>query len=96
MSSRTPSLREISMLKGLGYLTSTMSVILLGIVSLKAAEQSPLLLACLLLGMASSVAGMFLRWRSHRLEQHEKHGGGAVSASLQSAHGRAVRDSTTA
>lgn len=65
-------MREISVLKGLGYLTSTLSVVLLGIVSLKAAEESPLLLACLLLGMVSSVAGMLLRWRSHRIEQHEK------------------------
>lgn len=65
-------MREISVLKGLGYLTSTLSVVLLGIVSLKAAEESPILLVCLLLGMISSVAGMLLRWRSHRLEQHEK------------------------
>ncbi|KRC82323.1 hypothetical protein [Sphingomonas sp. Root241] len=65
-------MREVSVLKGLGYLTSTLSVLLLGIVSLKAAEESPLLLACLLLGMTTSVAGMCLRWRSHRLEQHEK------------------------
>lgn len=66
------ALRELSVLKGLGYLTSALSVILLGIVSLEMAEKDPLLLACLLLGMVSSVAGMYLRWRSHRLEQHEK------------------------
>ena len=65
-------MREVSVLKGLGYLTSTLSVVLLGIVALEAAEESPVLLACLLLGMAASVAGMLLRWRSHRLEQHEK------------------------
>lgn len=65
-------MREISVLKGLGYLTSTVSVVLLGIVALEAAEESQFLLACLLLGMVSSVAGMLLRWRSHRLEQHEK------------------------
>ena len=65
-------LRELSVLKGLGYLTSTLSVVLLGIVSLDAAEKHPLLLACLLLGMASSVGGMYLRWRSHRLKQNEK------------------------
>ena len=66
------TLREVSMLKGLGYLTSTFSVVLLGTVALEAAEESPVLLACLLLGMISSIAGMLLRWRSHRLEQHEK------------------------
>jgi hypothetical protein len=85
-------LREVSVLKGLGYLTSTLSVVLLGIVSLKAAEESPVLLACLLLGMGSSVAGMLLRWRSHRLEQHQKD---REPASAPRA-GAAVRDSTTA
>jgi hypothetical protein len=69
---KVEALRELSILKGLGYLTSALSVILLGIVSLEAAEKNPLLLACLVLGMVSSVAGMYLRWRSHRLEQHEK------------------------
>lgn len=69
---KVEALRELSVLKGLGYLTSALSVILLGIVSLEAAEKNPLLLACLLLGTGSSVAGMYLRWRSHRLEQHEK------------------------
>jgi hypothetical protein len=64
-------LSEVSVLKGLGYLTSTLSVILLGIVSLEAAEESPMLLLCLALGMISAVAGMLLRWRSHRLEQQE-------------------------
>jgi hypothetical protein len=65
-------LNDASVLKGLGYLTSTLSVILLGAVSLQSAQKNPLLFACLLLGMATSIAGMFLRWRSHRLEQHEK------------------------
>lgn len=65
-------MREVSVLKGLGYLTSTMSVVLLGVVALEAAEESPVLLACLVLGIVASIAGMLLRWRSHRLEQHEK------------------------
>ena len=70
---REPVLNEVSVLKGLGYLTSTLSVILLGIVSFDSASKHPLLFACLLLGMASSVTGMFLRWRSHRVEQRQKH-----------------------
>jgi hypothetical protein len=65
-------MRRVSDLKGAGYLTSTLSVLLLGIVSLKAAHESSLLMACLVLGMATSVVGMCLRWRSHRLEQKEK------------------------
>jgi len=61
-----------SLLKGLGYLVSTLSVALLGIVSWKAASENPLLLACLIAGMASSVFGMCLRFASHRIEQREK------------------------
>ena len=65
-------MREASVLKALGYFTSTVSVLLLGFVALKSAMQEPLLFACLLLGMATSIAGMFLRWRSHRVEQKQK------------------------
>ncbi len=60
-----------SLLKGLGYLTSSVSVVLLATVSLKAASENPWLMACLAVGAAASIAGMFLRWRSHRLEQKE-------------------------
>jgi hypothetical protein len=62
----------VSTLKGLGYLVSTLSVILLGIVSWKSASEQPLLFVCLILGMLASVAGMGLRWISHRIEQKEK------------------------
>jgi hypothetical protein len=62
----------VSDLKGMGYLTSTGSVALLGAVSWKSASQHPLTLTCLLLGMLLSVAGMMLRWRSHRLDQKKK------------------------
>ncbi|MDP5278191.1 hypothetical protein Q9Q95_04585 [Sphingomonas sp. DG1-23] len=86
-------MREVSVLKGLGYLTSTLSVVLLGIVAIETAERSPVLLACLVLGMIASIAGMLLRWRSHRLEQHEKDRDGARSPAFPP---RAVRDSTTA
>jgi membrane protein DedA with SNARE-associated domain len=61
-----------STFKGLGYLVSTLSVILLGIVAWKSASEQPLLFACLILGMIASVVGMALRWISHRIEQKEK------------------------
>jgi hypothetical protein len=61
-----------SIFKGLGYLTSALSVLLLGVVSWKSASEQPLLFACLLVGMATSVLGMTLRWTSHRIEQQEK------------------------
>ena len=62
----------VSLLKGLGYLVSTASVLLLGIVAWKGAREEPLLFACLLAGMAASVAGMALRWLSHLLSEREK------------------------
>jgi len=63
-----------SIFKGLGYLTSILSVILLGITAWKSASEHPLLLACLIAGMTTSVLGMTLRWHSHRIEQKEKKG----------------------
>jgi hypothetical protein len=64
--------RQVSDLKGAGYLVSTASVALLGVVSWKSASQDSVLMACLILGVLLSVAGMMLRWRSHRLDQKEK------------------------
>ena len=60
-----------SRLKGRGYLTSTISVVLLAIPAMKSASESPLMLACLVGGMILSVGGMYLRWRAHRTERHE-------------------------
>jgi len=62
----------VSRLKGSGYLTSMISVFLLAIPGLKSATEKPALLICLILGMLTSIGGMYLRWRSHRLEQKEK------------------------
>ncbi|TIT12385.1 MAG: hypothetical protein E5W74_09880 [Mesorhizobium sp.] len=50
-------------------LISTVSVILLVIVSWSSASQSPLLVACLLGGAATSIAGMFCRWLSYQIEK---------------------------
>jgi len=66
------ALNRASRFKGAGYLTSTLSVILLAIVAWKGAKGDPLLLTCLMLGALTSICGMGLRWRSHRIEQHEK------------------------
>lgn len=65
-------MRLVSDLKGMGYLASTASVALLSVVSWKSASQDPPLMICLILGALFSIAGMMLRWRSHRLEQKEK------------------------
>lgn len=55
-------------IKATGYVISTVSVILLGIVSWKTAFEQPLLLAVLIAGVFASIAGMFLRWLSYRTE----------------------------
>jgi len=60
---------SLHLLKGIGYLISTISVILLAIVSWSSASQNSLLVACLLVGAATSVAGMFCRWLSYQIEK---------------------------
>lgn len=62
-------MRKVSALKGEGYLISSISVVLLAAPGWKSAMASPPMMACLLTGMAASIAGMAFRWRSHRLEQ---------------------------
>jgi len=64
----------VSRLKGGGYLASTVSVFLLAVPGLKAALEEPVMAACLAAGVITSIGGMTLRWRSHRLEQKEKGG----------------------
>ena len=67
--------RAASMLlaiKSSGYLISTLSVVLLAAVSWKSASEEPLLMACLIAGMATSVGGMFLRWLSYEIQERRK------------------------
>lgn len=68
-------MNRASRLKGGGYLTSTLSVILLGVPAFRSALEEPAMLASLVAGMGLSVAGMALRWRSHRVEQRGKRAG---------------------
>ena len=59
-------------LQGLGYLVSIFSVLLLGAVAWSAASDEPLMLVALVLGMATSIAGMGLRWRSMLVQQRKQ------------------------
>lgn len=59
-------------IKSSGYLVSTLSVLLLAAVSWKSASEKPLLLACLIAGVAASVLGMVLRWLSYAMEERRK------------------------
>ncbi|MBO9575980.1 MAG: hypothetical protein J7494_09610 [Sphingobium sp.] len=61
-----------SLIKGAGYLVSTLSVFLLGMVSWGSTKGDPLMRTLLIGGMAASVVGMGLRWHSHRLEMREE------------------------
>ena len=60
------------MLKLFGYAVSCVSVICLGIVSLSGAAAKPVMLALLIIGMATSVVGMAMRfWAYFREKRRE-------------------------
>ena len=59
-------------MKAAGYCISILSVLLLGLVAWSSASKDSLLMAALLSGMALSIIGMGLRWRSFVIEQREK------------------------
>jgi len=65
-------MRTPNTIKTTGYLVSTLSVILLGIVSWKSASENPLLMACLIMGMLASAVGMLLRWISYQVQEREE------------------------
>ena len=69
---RGKGVNNASTFKSLGYLVSTISVVLLGIVAWDKASEEPLLFTCLIGGMATSILGMSLRWISHRVDQKHK------------------------
>jgi hypothetical protein len=53
-------------IKTVGYLISSVSVVLLGLVAWDGAKDKPVLLACLVVGMLASIVGMFCRWLSYQ------------------------------
>lgn len=68
------------MFKTIGYAISSVSVILLGIVAWDGAKDHPPLLAALMIGIATSIVGMYLRWASWL--RNEKPSQWAATASL--------------
>ncbi len=56
-------------LKGLGYFISTISVVLLGVVAWPKPDEPQWKAIAVALGMFASVAGMGVRWLSHRKEK---------------------------
>jgi hypothetical protein len=63
---------SLPMLKTIGYLISTVSVVLLAIVSWPKAKDSAFLAACLIGGAATSMMGMLCRWLSYEIEKRAK------------------------
>jgi hypothetical protein len=61
-------------IKSIGYLISSGSVLLLGLVSWSGLEGKPGLRACLIAGMAASVVGMVFRWFSYWRDHVQKAG----------------------
>lgn len=59
-------------LKTVGYLISTVSVILLAIVAWPKAKESAFLFACLIGGALASMMGMTCRWLSYEIEERRK------------------------
>jgi len=56
-------------LKLFGYVVSCVSVVCLGVVSWSGAAEKPLMLALLIVGMGTSVAGMLIRFWSYVREK---------------------------
>ena len=58
-------------LKGLGYLVSAISVGFLGAVAWPSPDEPHWKMWALILGMATSIAGMAVRYVSHRQDRHD-------------------------
>ncbi|HEX8311710.1 MAG TPA: hypothetical protein VF614_10355 [Chthoniobacteraceae bacterium] len=57
--------------KGLGYLISVVSVLLIGVVAWPRPDEPDWKAGVLLVGIAASIIGMALRYLSYRKEQRE-------------------------
>jgi hypothetical protein len=77
---------QANLLKTVGYIISTMSVAMLGLVAWASTDHDPTMRTFLLIGMGASVAGMFLRWLSYQVDAKE--GTASASAPRREAHSR--------
>lgn len=58
-------------MKGLGYIVSIVSVLLLAIAAWQTASDNALLRLCLIGGVLTSIIGMALRYAAHRRDRRE-------------------------
>lgn len=77
---------QANLLKTLGYVISTFSVILLGLVAWSAIPDNEALRLAVIAGVLASIAGMFLRWWSYQVDAKE--GSATASAPRREAHFR--------
>ena len=61
--------QRANIIKTTGYLVSALSVLLLGVVSWKAAQENTTLMVCLIGGMLCSLLGMAMRWLSYQVDK---------------------------
>ncbi|HEV2748412.1 MAG TPA: hypothetical protein VGW34_14090 [Allosphingosinicella sp.] len=59
-------------MKGVGYLISTVSVVLLAIVAWQSTIQNPDLKPYLIGGVLTSILGMFVRYLAHEKDKRER------------------------
>jgi uncharacterized membrane protein len=60
------------LLKTIGYLVSTISVLLLGAVAWTSVDDDLALRGCIILGVLASIGGMGLRWASFFVREREE------------------------
>ena len=76
-------------LKGLGYFISTISVLLLGAVAWPGPDEPGWKALVVVAGMAASIAGMGVRWLSHRKDRRDIERAEAEAADAERKAGRA-------
>ena len=62
------------MFKTIGYAISSLSVVLLGIAAWDGVKDKPVLLACLIAGLVTSIVGMLMRWVSFLKDEKPSQG----------------------
>nr|WP_295370435.1 hypothetical protein [uncultured Sphingosinicella sp.] len=79
---------QANLLKTVGYLISTVSVLMLGWVAWSTVEEDPALRIAILVGVGASIGGMLLRWLSYQMREREEKSSASASARRREAHSR--------
>jgi hypothetical protein len=79
---------QANLLKTVGYIVSTFSVLLLGLVARSTIPGNQALRLAVIGGVLGSIAGMLLRWLSYQVREREEEPGLSASAPRREAHFR--------